>query len=254
MSSTSDTTICYSGKHAAMLGWKFDSTRQLWYRTTIFWPWDVSEQGMPTSPPQHLMKGFLPGRRCPQGNLEQLPHRNPKISKITKGRRESSSSDSAPQAAISTVSKSFSGSAHPKASDLHTSKESFMRSRLSLPRFKATTPEGKERDCVVFGDELTRGDLGSAKTTPITRPSSKCETVDAGDIWNFDEWETEAARLANTRNGRKGNDQTLVRFVEPVKEKVSAKEKKIIRIEKRDAEKDEADRLVKKLVASLARN
>ncbi|TID16933.1 hypothetical protein E6O75_ATG09699 [Venturia nashicola] len=68
---SSQTITSYKGNQAAMLGWKLDTTRQVWYRTTVFW--DVDDQRLPETPPRHLRKDFVPGQRCPRGEREKFP-------------------------------------------------------------------------------------------------------------------------------------------------------------------------------------
>ncbi|KAE9985097.1 hypothetical protein EG328_007868 [Venturia inaequalis] len=71
MVTPSQTITSYKGNQAAMLGWRFDTTRQRWYRTTIFW--EVDSQRTPAKPPRHLRKDFVPGLKCPQGDCEKFP-------------------------------------------------------------------------------------------------------------------------------------------------------------------------------------
>lgn len=225
---SSNTTISYAGKQAAMLGWKFDSTRELWCRTSIFW--EVSEPGRHRSPPRHLMRNFVPGRKCPRGNCERIPPNEPRVfangilyrdhsngifsssngsSSSTSpfhsiSHHNNSSSSAGRQGPASTGSTLFPHSAHPEAIDLEGKRrEPSTRSRLSLPQLKLTTSEGKESDCIVPGDEPLQRGSGSGTTTRIARFRPRGETGDVGDIFNFDEWKEETARLADIRKGKR---------------------------------------------------
>lgn len=262
MFTSSNTTISYAGKQAAILGWQFDSTRELWCRTSIFW--EVSEPGRHQSPPRHLMRNFVPGRKCPRGNCERITLNEPRVfangilyrdhsngifsssngssssttpfhsishynnSSSSAGRQgpastlpfhsisqyNNSSSSAGRQGSASTGSILFPYSAHPEAIDLKGKRgEPLKRSHLSLPRMKLTTPEGKESDFIVPGDEPLQRGSRSATTTRMARSRPRSETGDVGDIFDFDEWKEETVNSQTCgRSGEMAQPDRSLRY------------------------------------------
>lgn len=260
MSTSSQTIISYKGNQAAMLGWRLDTTRQLWYRTTVFW--NVDDQRAPERPPRHLRKEFVPGLQCPRGHCEVVPLREPRLfmnpvfGDNSAGLSSSSSSSSSASSSATGTSLAILHGSHFSPSLLHgnhassssagvrpqgsTSTRSIQsslstnkkvhelearmreppqpqpqpRARLSLPKLKLTTPEGTESDYLLLGDGFKQRVSGSVSSrskatvtvtaTATAGPEPRREIEAVGDVWNFDEWEAEAARLADVRKEKRG--------------------------------------------------
>ncbi|TLD25836.1 hypothetical protein E2P81_ATG09493 [Venturia nashicola] len=233
---SSQTITSYKGNQAAMLGWKLDTTRQVWYRTTVFW--DVDDQRLPETPPRHLRKDFVPGQRCPRGEREKFPLIKPRnfvnpifkdnptgVSPSFDGSSSSTGSSRTifhgSQSLPSILDESYSStskttipcststrstippfSAH-REFDISESRrrDPPPRTHLSLPSLEITSPKGIENDINTPENTSTQTPPMplSGRITATATPEVQATIGDVVDIWNFDQWEAEAARFANGR-------------------------------------------------------
>lgn len=225
MYSFSKNTTSYSGNRAAMLGWKFDSERQ-WYQTSVFW--DINDQRWPQDPPQYLIRNFVPGRKRPHSALKISFRKGDPTAisnQISDGEfgassedstltesfhsivlySDSTCSDKTPQGSALSGSTYFLCLPQPDGDDMKTrNKQPMPRSRSFLPRLKLTTPEGKESECIVLQRDQCIEFKSCLKTAWLAAEGGqKGDTEDAGDIWNFDEWEEVVDKLVDARVGQR---------------------------------------------------